>query len=266
MTDAAPFPAPMSAAWASDGDNMFRAVLVAPEDDAPRLQYADWLEEHGQAERAEFIRVQCELARAPERPACDCDKKRPGSLCAADPWDLEYSEKMDRDRELLSRYWPEWGSVILEDGAAGWLGPDNPSIVGPFGSVSVEVRRGFVASVALPTAAFLELAAALFAAHPITEVRLVDRKPASGYPRSLGGDPLHDGRPFWLPHQYGDRGPPERHWLPRCLILRGGRERERVRFSDIRARYYDSTDEAEQDLSVACVAYGRQLADIPALT
>jgi uncharacterized protein (TIGR02996 family) len=38
-------------------------ILEYPDDDAPRLIYADWLEEHGQPERAEFIRVQCELAR-----------------------------------------------------------------------------------------------------------------------------------------------------------------------------------------------------------
>jgi len=31
-------------------------VLVAPDDDAPRLVYADWLEEHGQPERAGLIR------------------------------------------------------------------------------------------------------------------------------------------------------------------------------------------------------------------
>jgi uncharacterized protein (TIGR02996 family) len=28
-----------------------------PEDDSPRLVLADWLDEHGDAERAEFIRV-----------------------------------------------------------------------------------------------------------------------------------------------------------------------------------------------------------------
>jgi uncharacterized protein (TIGR02996 family) len=37
-------------------------VLAAPGDDLPRLVYADWLDEHGESERAEFIRVQCELA------------------------------------------------------------------------------------------------------------------------------------------------------------------------------------------------------------
>jgi uncharacterized protein (TIGR02996 family) len=39
-------------------DVLVRAVLDAPDDDAPRLVYADWLEENGQAERAAFIRHQ----------------------------------------------------------------------------------------------------------------------------------------------------------------------------------------------------------------
>ncbi len=44
------------------------AALVAnirgrPKDDTPRLVAADWLEERGAAELAEFVRVQCEVAR-----------------------------------------------------------------------------------------------------------------------------------------------------------------------------------------------------------
>jgi uncharacterized protein (TIGR02996 family) len=46
---------------------LLATIFATPEDDAPRLIYADWLDEHGQPERAEFIRVQCELAR--EKPA-----------------------------------------------------------------------------------------------------------------------------------------------------------------------------------------------------
>src|SRR5262249_31406571 len=42
-----------------------QAIGEAPEDDVPGLIYADWLEEHGQPERAEFIRVQVELAGLP---------------------------------------------------------------------------------------------------------------------------------------------------------------------------------------------------------
>jgi uncharacterized protein (TIGR02996 family) len=48
MTDHAPF---------------LHAICARPEDDGPRLIYADWLDENGECERAEFIRVQCELAR-----------------------------------------------------------------------------------------------------------------------------------------------------------------------------------------------------------
>ncbi len=38
------------------------AAIAATEDEAPRLIYADWLDEHGDPLRAEFIRVQCRLA------------------------------------------------------------------------------------------------------------------------------------------------------------------------------------------------------------
>jgi uncharacterized protein (TIGR02996 family) len=50
-----------------------QAILEHPEDDTPRLVYADWLEDHGDPTRAEFIRLQIELAHlaadAPERAA-----------------------------------------------------------------------------------------------------------------------------------------------------------------------------------------------------
>jgi uncharacterized protein (TIGR02996 family) len=39
-----------------------QAIIENPEDDAPRLVYADWLDEQGCSERAELIRIQCELA------------------------------------------------------------------------------------------------------------------------------------------------------------------------------------------------------------
>ncbi len=47
-------------------DAFLAAIRAAPDDDTPRLVFADWLEEHGDAAasgRAELIRVQCELAR-----------------------------------------------------------------------------------------------------------------------------------------------------------------------------------------------------------
>src|SRR5262245_22546514 len=38
------------------------AIIADADDDGPRLIYADWLEDHGDPVRAEFIRVQCRLA------------------------------------------------------------------------------------------------------------------------------------------------------------------------------------------------------------
>jgi uncharacterized protein (TIGR02996 family) len=46
-------------------DAFLQAIIESPDDDGPRLIYTDYLEEHGQPERAEFIRVQCLLARMP---------------------------------------------------------------------------------------------------------------------------------------------------------------------------------------------------------
>lgn len=54
---------------ANVGEALLQAILAEPEEDAPRLIYADWLEEHGgpvEQDRAEFIRVQIELARGTE--------------------------------------------------------------------------------------------------------------------------------------------------------------------------------------------------------
>ena len=74
----------------SDHDALVQAILHAPDDDAPRLVFADWLDENGDADRAEFIRVQCRLARLPfydpEHPASpggrtswSSDTGRPGA-------------------------------------------------------------------------------------------------------------------------------------------------------------------------------------------
>jgi uncharacterized protein (TIGR02996 family) len=48
-----------------DQDAILEAIFAAPADDAPRLVYADWLDEHGHPEQAEFIRRHIELFRTP---------------------------------------------------------------------------------------------------------------------------------------------------------------------------------------------------------
>jgi uncharacterized protein (TIGR02996 family) len=67
-----------------DADALLRAIVRHPDDDTPRLVYADWLQENGRAEEGEFLRAQCRLA-------------------ATDPDDPEYPELLEREEEL--RLW-----------------------------------------------------------------------------------------------------------------------------------------------------------------
>lgn len=65
-------------------DALLAAINAAPDDDLPRLVFADWLDERngpGDAERSEFIRVQIELAKWPGPiPANGKQKSREAKL------------------------------------------------------------------------------------------------------------------------------------------------------------------------------------------
>jgi uncharacterized protein (TIGR02996 family) len=95
-----------------------QAIIENPDDDTPRLVYADWLDEHGQEERAEFIRVQCELARLTSD-----DPRRP--------------KLKTRERELLNEHQREWAGPLGR-----WAYPN-------------EFRRGFVEAITIRPAVFL---------------------------------------------------------------------------------------------------------------
>jgi uncharacterized protein (TIGR02996 family) len=43
----------------TDEAALLAAITAHPDEDTPRLMYADWLEEHDQPDRAEFIRLRC---------------------------------------------------------------------------------------------------------------------------------------------------------------------------------------------------------------
>jgi uncharacterized protein (TIGR02996 family) len=53
----------------TDEDALLAAVAAAPDDDAPRLVYADWLQERGDEARAEYLRVVVTLVHPPEDAA-----------------------------------------------------------------------------------------------------------------------------------------------------------------------------------------------------
>ncbi|MFO0804915.1 MAG: TIGR02996 domain-containing protein [Gemmataceae bacterium] len=63
-------------------DALYRAVCEHPDEDTPRLVFADHLEDTGDARRAGFIRTQIQLARLPESdPAWrDCRRHNPDAI------------------------------------------------------------------------------------------------------------------------------------------------------------------------------------------
>jgi uncharacterized protein (TIGR02996 family) len=50
----------------TDRDALLAAIRANPDEDTPRLMFADWLDENGDPDRAEFVRLQCELAQLEE--------------------------------------------------------------------------------------------------------------------------------------------------------------------------------------------------------
>jgi uncharacterized protein (TIGR02996 family) len=155
---------PMTTVDLRTDDAHFLARIIAdPDSDAERLIYADWLEEHGGpagAARAEFVRVQVEIARRDPRVAAPL---------VADGCACELCVLRRRERELLAEHgsdatgglpcWRDADGRLCGVGSAGW---------------GHEFRRGFVGAVTLPSAAWLAHADALLAAAPVTEVTLTD--------------------------------------------------------------------------------------------
>src|SRR5207245_1358527 len=72
---------PMRTTGMIHDEGFLRAIAEHPEDDALRLVYSDWLEEHGDPEYAEFIRVQVTLAQN-----ADGKGDTPASELARKPW------------------------------------------------------------------------------------------------------------------------------------------------------------------------------------
>src|SRR5262249_44727116 len=83
-----------------------RAIRESPGDDTVRLVYADWLEEHGDPERAEFIRAQCWLAAArPGHPDWESYRLKERTLLAAnrDRWWAPFDGILDRESGWYDR-------------------------------------------------------------------------------------------------------------------------------------------------------------------
>jgi uncharacterized protein (TIGR02996 family) len=135
----------------SDGDALLRAICEHPFDDTPRLAYADWLEENGRPERAEFIRVQIELARLPERERWDSALRKRSKELEAE------LDRLSRSGARLNQASPWWHDLPHPEGVC-WC---------------IHTERGFGHDVIFSDIGAVRAhAEAVFAASPISNVEV----------------------------------------------------------------------------------------------
>jgi uncharacterized protein (TIGR02996 family) len=140
-------------------DAFLADIIEHPDDDAPRLVFADWLEDHGQPERAEFIRLQCEVE-------------------TLSPADLRHTALEKRAAAIEKKHGKEWLSPLREV-------LDQPRCR-QLGKQSRPFRRGFVESLSLipRRAGFLAAASDFLRRQPVQTLTLTGW-PQLGHPESL---------------------------------------------------------------------------------
>ena len=119
----------------SDDQALLAAVLAAPDDDAPRLHYADWLDVHGEEVQAARIRALCSK------------------------WWRTNLFHVSRDKSHSMILMPDGSQVSFKLECPPWC-------------ERVDWGRGFIESLACTAADWIAHADAILAAHPVQEVRL----------------------------------------------------------------------------------------------
>ncbi len=122
----------------TDHDALLASILSHPDEDTPRLAYADWLQENDDPDRGEFIRLEVELAHTPPS-----------------------TEENERRRQLLLSRRAE----LLKLHRLQWLGPFLPHAREP------SFERGFIHSLDVPAHTFLQHAERWFAITPLMRVK-----------------------------------------------------------------------------------------------
>lgn len=213
----------------TDRQAFLDAIIREPDDDTTRLVFADFLDEHGEPDRAEFIRVQCELERIGRRcpftvvtHVAERSNIRPQFPPVSKPkqpcgW-CPVCKSLQRERELLARHEADWrrAGACTRCQAVGnrWLMCNNCYGTGDRGGLlrttysnevkkaplKVEFRRGFPHRVMVP-----QLTDAL---HPVENGRDVfgqaehDLKPTPWLSAVLRHHPVQevvslDKTPYW---------------------------------------------------------------------
>jgi uncharacterized protein (TIGR02996 family) len=221
------------------GRAFLRAVCERPADDAPRLILADWLEEMGDADRAEFIRLQIHL-----EAACRGDQVWRQFL-----W---LSPALEAGRPEL-RAAADRAGTLLARNREKWIWPVPELKEGRY-TRDPQFRRGFMLGLASSGAALVRDARAIFSVQPITGVALTLWEGEIGGGR--GGAVLYDADLT----RRGER----RERLPGPIFACLAEAGLPCHVQGVRAEYPEEMSGTSL-VSRAAVAYGRRQAGLPPL-
>lgn len=143
----------MNAYQLPEWELLLKAVVASPDDDLPRLVAADWLDEHGEPERAEFIRVQIERAKA-DRP------------------ELEWREKALWNNPFYGPLWAQEACPTIA--TLGFSSPTGDTLrdLWLVGSERVTFRRGFPYRVSCTADEWLRHGSGIVPRQPVRELAL----------------------------------------------------------------------------------------------
>src|SRR5215831_15748339 len=128
----------------SDEDALLAAIAAHPDEDTPRLVFADWLDEHDRHIRAEFIRVQIEIEQK---------------------WATLSRRQLDQHVDLFKRQ-----QELIDNHRAELLGP----LATLPKETPIEFRRGFVSELTLPAHGFANHSRLIAAVAPLPRVVVAD--------------------------------------------------------------------------------------------
>lgn len=205
------------------------AIKENPDDDAIRLVYSDWLKDHGEDVRGEFIRQQVmgkKLSYACQR----------------------YIDKLywiGEDRNLI------WIIKHIETGYLWSGGNDFQAVITTVGAVSFHWLRGFISLAMMPYKLFEEHGKSIAANHPLETVSLSSHQPWCAFNHRWGWS-CHPDDDSWRNKQHDSSWvlskelfaflPPTSNGLPKSAYR----------------RWYRSENEANQHLSDACVKWANK--------
>lgn len=205
----------------SERTEFMRKICEEPGEDTHRLVFADWIEEHDEPERAEFIRVQVELETYRQR------EREHNEMRKTHPWALPYGGKCDcsrllrkdvpcrfcrlqiREEELLDTrnpaadnehigdVWfssPQMGMVTHGSQGPNWLYPKVPTtgVTWTLGTWECKITRGFISEITADGDSWMAHADKVYW-HPNRKVRCQGPSPEHAYYRR----PVHDTNCRW---------------------------------------------------------------------